>query len=146
MDRLAAVANGDEEDANASNPVRLSPCCSLAGVAVEVDDVPKAVDGKDVAPTRGFGLTIVEVFGVGVPEDGGGVANEPEVDGLSWPHVLDAKRLGPRTDENGEFDDAYDAKPDCDIGITSVMTITNFSGALTGLTVDTEDVDENEEN
>ena len=91
--RLAAVANGDEDDAKASKPERLSPLVWGVG---ELGVIPGR---EDAASLVGAGLTDM------------GVAVLVEAVGPACVHVLDAKRLGPLTEAKGELVEAYDMNP-----------------------------------
>lgn len=95
---MAAEANGEDEDANASNPVRLRLISLRVGVLGVLDIVLlKSADGATIELLPGFGLE--EALGKG------------DVLVLAHGELLVANRLGPFTVANGELVEAYAANP-----------------------------------
>lgn len=132
LGRLAAEANGDEEDANASNPVRF--CAGWAcGVdrteEVETDGEKADVVAVDADEIVEAGVDATEDEG-GLEGDADGVKENGEDDGggelstegdqdeavlFACPNTAppeDENTLGPLTLAKGELDEAYAMKPD----------------------------------
>lgn len=100
--RFAAEANGDDDEANASKPVRFK-LCSLGGELARV--LAARLFANRGVPSTGLGLAGfagVVVLALAMPAQGAG---------------FEEKRLGPLTLAKGELTDAYAMKPPPGCGV-----------------------------